>query len=99
MQSITGGKIITISTTLKGADRIEVEVRDTGSGIADPENIFAPFFTTKKDGMGMGMAICRSIIEAHQSQLTAETLKDGGAAIAFSIPVRPVEVPDLASTD
>ncbi|MDS7598502.1 PAS domain-containing protein [Agrobacterium tumefaciens] len=91
MQSIKGDQVITISTTLKGSDLIEVEVRDTGPGIADPEKIFAPFFTTKKDGMGMGLAICRSIIEAHQGQLRVETLKDGGAAVAFSIPVRALE--------
>ncbi|WP_312948498.1 PAS domain-containing protein [Agrobacterium sp.] len=99
MQSIKGDHIITISTILKGTDLIEVEVRDTGPGIAHPEKIFAPFFTTKKDGMGMGLAICRSIIEGHQGQLRAETLKGGGAAVAFSIPVRSVEVSAPAPID
>jgi signal transduction histidine kinase len=67
---------------------VEVEVRDRGRGLGDPERIFEAFYTTKPDGMGMGLAICRSIVEAHSGRLWAENLETGGASITFSLPVR-----------
>jgi PAS domain S-box-containing protein len=67
---------------------IEVEVRDRGHGFSDPKRIFEAFYTTKPDGMGMGLAICRSIIEAHSGRLWAENLETGGASITFSLPIR-----------
>ncbi|MFC5757831.1 PAS domain-containing sensor histidine kinase [Rhizobium sp. GCM10022189] len=87
-------QIVTVTTRVAGGDFIEVEVRDRGAGISDPDKIFEPFFTTKQDGMGMGLAICRSIMEAHQGKLKAITLPEGGAAITFSLPIRPVEAND-----
>jgi PAS domain S-box-containing protein len=65
---------------------VEVEVRDCGRGLSDPERIFEAFYTTKPDGMGMGLAICRSIVEAHRGRLWAENLETGGASITFSLP-------------
>ncbi len=47
-------------------ETVLVEVRDSGTGLKDPDRIFEAFFTTKENGMGMGLAICRSIIDAHQ---------------------------------
>jgi PAS domain S-box-containing protein len=71
---------------------IEVEVRDRGGGLSDPERIFEAFYTTKPDGMGMGLAICRSIVEAHSGQLWAENVETGGASITFSLPIRAVDL-------
>lgn len=65
---------------------VEVEVRDRGRGLSNPELIFEAFYTTKPDGMGMGLAICRSIVEAHCGRLWAENDETGGASISFSLP-------------
>jgi PAS domain S-box-containing protein len=70
---------------------IEVEVRDRGGGLGDPERIFEAFYTTKPNGMGMGLAICRSIVEAHCGRLWAENVESGGACITFSLPVATVD--------
>ena len=64
-----------------------VEVQDSGVGIA-PENlerIFEAFYTTRKDGMGMGLSICRTIIEAHGGTLSAESNKDKGTTFRFTL--------------
>ncbi|TPI78470.1 PAS domain-containing sensor histidine kinase [Mesorhizobium sp. B2-8-9] len=67
---------------------VEIEVRDRGRGLTDLERIFEAFYTTKPDGMGMGLAICRSIVEAHYGRLWAENLEAGGASITISLPIR-----------
>ena len=68
-----------------------VSVRDNGPGLQgrSAETLFAPFYSTKAEGMGMGLAICRSIIEAHHGVLSAEPAPDGGACFRFSLPVMP----------
>ncbi|TIP71521.1 MAG: PAS domain-containing sensor histidine kinase, partial [Mesorhizobium sp.] len=66
---------------------VEVEVRDSGRGLSDPERIFEAFYTTKPDGMGMGLAICHSIVEAHRGRIWAENAETGGASITFSLPI------------
>ena len=66
-----------------------VAVRDTGHGLR-PESLprlFEPFYTTKPDGMGMGLSICRSIIEAHGGRLWATGCEPRGALFQFTIPV------------
>jgi signal transduction histidine kinase len=71
-------------------DRIRVTVRDFGPGI-DKENlkrIFEPFFTTKGTGLGMGLSVCRSIVEAHEGRIWVENNPDGGATIFFEIPIK-----------
>lgn len=65
-----------------------IEVRDNGTGIAleNPNGIFQPFHTTKASGLGMGLAICRSIVEAHGGSIRAENNVDYGATISFTVP-------------
>jgi PAS domain S-box-containing protein len=66
-----------------------VEVRDSGPGLdqAQLERLFDPFYTTKPEGLGMGLAVSRSIIEAHGGRLWAEPNQPGGAAFRFTLPV------------
>ena len=68
---------------------VETQVVDQGPGIADAhrEKIFTPFFTTKTDGMGMGLNICRSIIEFHGGRLWASDNPTGGAIFHFTLPI------------
>ncbi len=78
-------------TTKADAGKIEVAVRDTGHGIA-PEHIdrlFRTFFSTKADGMGMGLPICRSIVETHGGAINATNNAGGGATFAFTLPISP----------
>ena len=70
-------------------DHILVSVQDSGVGI-DPEQmdrVFNAFFTTKPDGMGMGLSICRSIIEAHGGELWALPNARSGATFEFTVPI------------
>jgi signal transduction histidine kinase len=69
-----------------------VEVRDHGSGIKEPERIFEPFYTTKGTGMGMGLAICRSIVEAHNGRLWAEPADPAGSELKFCLPMNSGEL-------
>ena len=77
-----------VTTTLRRPDLVEFAVADSGPGIgADmAERIFEPFVTTKRDGMGIGLSICRSIIETHGSRLQFEPNPDGGTIFHFTLP-------------
>jgi two-component system sensor kinase FixL len=80
---------LTICTTLQDSGTARVEITDTGPGI-QPEQfrrLFQSFFTTKHGGMGIGLAMCRSIIEAHGGTIEAANLPSGGACFRFTLPV------------
>ena len=73
----------------EGAEReVEVSVRDSGSGLrpGSEEQVFAPFFTTKAGGIGMGLSIARSIITAHGGRIAAANNPEGGATFRFVLP-------------
>jgi C4-dicarboxylate-specific signal transduction histidine kinase len=71
----------------RNADNVVIDVEDRGTGHVDFEKIFEPFFTTKKTGMGMGLAICRSIIEAHAGRIWAVRNVSRGVTFSFSLPI------------
>jgi two-component system sensor kinase FixL len=74
-------------------DMVEIAVSDTGSGFHDDvkPNLFQTFFTTKETGMGVGLSISRSIIEAHGGRMWAESNASGGATFRFTLPTAPNE--------
>jgi two-component system sensor kinase FixL len=77
-----------IRSRAHNSEQVLVEVRDSGVGI-DPEHfgqLFNPFFTTKADGMGIGLSICRSIIEAHGGRILASPNVGLGTIFQFTLP-------------
>jgi PAS domain S-box-containing protein len=83
-------RTLLISTGQAEPGGVLVAVRDSGQGLdpASPEHLFNAFYTTKSGGMGMGLAICRSIIEAHDGQLEAFANEPRGAVFQFTLPLR-----------
>ena len=83
-------RIVKIATSHNGDGTIRVGVRDHGPGIsqATRERLFEQFFTTKEEGLGMGLAIARSIIEAHGGTIAAENAEGGGAHFYFRLPIK-----------
>ena len=87
----TPSKTLTVRSAMDGPGLVTVSVGDSGPGIAEAnrEILFKPFFTTKKDGLGMGLAISRSIIEEHGGRIWADNNPGGGAAFSFSLKAWP----------
>ena len=83
-----GNRELHISTVNIESEGVCVAVRDTGQGLRAESlsRLFDPFYTTKPDGMGMGLSICRSIVEAHGGRLWATSCKPRGALFQFTIP-------------
>jgi two-component system sensor kinase FixL len=79
---------LSASNTKVADDMIEVVVSDTGTGFHDDvkPNLFQTFFTTKETGMGVGLSISRSIVEAHGGRMWAEANRSGGATFCFTLP-------------
>jgi C4-dicarboxylate-specific signal transduction histidine kinase len=80
-------RILSVKCEAQADDRVTVSVADTGTGIrsADVDQIFNPLFTTKSGGMGMGLSICRAIIEAHEGQLWFTPNSPRGAIFQFTL--------------
>jgi signal transduction histidine kinase len=79
---------VTVRTRPDPKNGVEVIVRDTGPGlpVRNSDRLFEPFFTTKSSGMGMGLSISHSIIEAHGDRLRVKTNLDSGAVFHFALP-------------
>jgi two-component system sensor kinase FixL len=82
---------LTVSAAPDGNGVVAIRVADTGPGLAPEvaERLFQPFVTTKPQGMGIGLSICRSIVEEHGGKLHAEPNPGGGTGLAFSLPRAP----------
>jgi len=87
LAGVDGERRITLTTAARDG-RVELSVRDNGPGMADAvaARAFEPFVTTKPDGLGMGLAICRGIAEAHGGSLSATRPPDGGLEVVLSLP-------------
>jgi two-component system sensor kinase FixL len=90
--SATNERLLTIATRQFAKPGVgllaEVRISDSGSGL-DPtvlSQLFQPFVTTKEGGMGVGLSICRSIVEAHGGQIWAEPNPQGGTSFTFALP-------------
>ena len=87
---------LTVGTrAVPGQAMVEVIVADTGPGIAPElaDRLFQPFVTTKPTGMGLGLSICREIVEAHQGRLTTTPAPDGGTMFIVTLPTAGSEEP------
>jgi C4-dicarboxylate-specific signal transduction histidine kinase len=102
-------KELVVSTALEGTGQVKVAVKDAGIGF-DPavaEKLFSPFYTTKSNGMGIGLSVSRTIVENHQGRLWAERNDGPGSTFCFSVPSRlvgepgrvPMHVPPPQSAD
>ena len=92
MEGAAGEKEIVVSTRVAGRDMVEIAVADSGAGLggSDVDSLFSQFVTTKKGGMGIGLPISRTIVEAHRGKIWGEERPEGGAIFRFTLPrVRP----------
>jgi signal transduction histidine kinase len=89
MQHGPPGREVRIAARRDGERAVEVAVADRGRGFDEEhaEKLFMPFFTTKPEGMGMGLSICRSIVEFHGGRLWAQPNPGGGSVFRFTLPV------------
>ena len=81
-------RVVLIRTTSDGRGEVQISVRDQGTGLPDgaEKRVFEPFFSTKTSGMGMGLAIARSIVEQHGGSITASNAPAGGVLVMLSLP-------------
>jgi len=86
-------RVLVIRSSQDDADQVSIAVKDSGVGIAaeDADRLFGAFVTTKSNGMGMGLSICRRIIQAHGGRIWFEPNPSGGAAFRFTLPVHRAE--------
>ena len=86
---LDGARRLIVRTKSIDASNVLVEVQDSGTGIAadELESIFDPFITSKPEGLGMGLSICRSIIERHGGKISAANNPDRGATFSITLPI------------
>jgi two-component system sensor kinase FixL len=89
MAGAAGEKRLSVRTAVNADGCAEIAVSDTGHGVQPDRlaRLFAPFFSTKKEGMGLGLSISRSLVERHGGRIWAENNPGGGATFRFTLPV------------
>src|SRR5262249_17289888 len=98
MADVPGEKRLTVRTVLNQSGCVEIAISDVGAGIPQDRRPrrFEPFFSTKKHGMGLGLSLARSLIEAHGGRIWAENNSQVGATFRFALPI-PGEPSDRGS--
>jgi signal transduction histidine kinase len=90
LEPVTGRpKQLSVRSTRAEDDHAVIQISDNGIGLEDPVTAFQPFVTTKPEGLGLGLAICRSIVAAHGGSLSAERNTGFGATFTVTLPFRP----------
>ena len=86
-------RVLRVSSRMAGPDDVSIVVGDTGTGLdaTKVDHIFNAFFTTKPEGMGMGLSICRSIVKAHGGRLWASSNSPQGSVFQFTLPAAATE--------
>ena len=86
---LDGARRLVVRTNSIDQSNVLIEVQDSGTGIGAEtlESIFDPFITSKPEGLGMGLSICRSIIERHGGKISASNNPDRGAKFSITLPV------------
>jgi signal transduction histidine kinase len=86
--TLPGERVLVVRARLCGPHAVEVAVIDRGHGISEEtrQRLFTPFYTTKAEGMGMGLNICRSIVEFHDGRLIVDANPEGGTIFSFTLP-------------
>jgi PAS domain S-box-containing protein len=79
--------VLVLRSMVGECNSLQIEVRDHGVGIENADRLFEPFFTTKEKGMGMGLSICRSIVDAHGGDLWTRRNDDRGTTFCFTMPI------------
>lgn len=82
-----GGPDNEIELNLLASDQITIEILDKGDGIQNMDNLFVPLFTTKQQGTGIGLSLCKQIIQAHNGQLQLTNRKNGGCRVEIKLPI------------
>ena len=87
MEDIGISSLVKVRAAVTDQSEMLVQVIDNGPGVSDVEKIFDAFVTTKKSGMGIGLAVSRSIVEAHGGRIWAENNQDGGTTFSIALPL------------
>lgn len=90
-----------VTLALAGPDMAQITVSDSGPGVPDSQSarLFDPFRATENPGMGIGLSICRSIVQAHGGSIWCTNNQDGGAAFCFTLPVVPAADPGIQGSE